>query len=71
VGITAQVLSARGLLHRTASKIILGAAVIDDILALLLLGFVTSLAEGRVDVLKLGLTSGLAVVFIALIARWG
>ncbi len=71
VGITAQVLSARGLLHRTASKIILGAAVIDDILALLLLGFVTSLAEGRVNTLELGLTSALAVVFIALIARWG
>ncbi len=71
VGITAQVLSSRGLLHRTASKIILGAAVIDDILALLLLGFVTSLAEGRVHILELGLTSGLAVVFIVLIARWG
>ena len=32
VGITAQVLAARGLLHCISSKIILAAAVIDDIL---------------------------------------
>ena len=71
VGITAQVLAGMGLLHRTASKIILGAAVVDDILALLLLGVITSFARGRVDLFELGLTSLLAVCFILLVARWG
>src|SRR5258708_1779772 len=37
VGITASVLSARGLLHEVASKIILTAAVIDDVLGLIVL----------------------------------
>jgi Kef-type K+ transport system membrane component KefB len=71
VGITAHVLAAKGLLHMTAGKIILGAAVVDDILALLLLGVITSFAQGRVDTLELGLTSVLAVCFILLVARWG
>ncbi len=57
VGITAQVLAARGLLQHTAARIILGAAVVDDILALLLLGFVSSIAEGTVDLLELAATS--------------
>jgi Kef-type K+ transport system membrane component KefB len=35
VGITAQVLSAKGLLHEVSSKVILAAAVIDDVLGLL------------------------------------
>jgi Na+:H+ antiporter len=71
VGITAQVLAARGLLHHTAAKIILGAAVVDDILALLLLGFVTSVAQGKVDYQELALTSGLALVFVVLVGWWG
>jgi Kef-type K+ transport system membrane component KefB len=71
VGITAQVLAGRGLLHRTAAKIILGAAVIDDILALLLLGFVSSLAQGKVNFIELAGTTLLALIFIVVIARWG
>jgi Na+:H+ antiporter len=71
VGITASVLAAKGLLQRTASRIILAAAVVDDILALLLLGAITSMAEGHVNVTELLLTSGMAVVFIALVAGWG
>lgn len=71
VGITAQVLSAKGLLHRTAAKIILGAAVIDDILALLLLGGVSSFAAGHADLVQLGFTSLGAIVFILLVGKWG
>jgi Kef-type K+ transport system membrane component KefB len=71
VGITAQVLSSKGLLNRTASKIILAAAVIDDVLALLVLGVISSLAEGKVNALELGLTTAFAVGFILLVARWG
>ena len=71
VGITAQVLASKGLLNRTASRIILGAAVVDDILALLLLGFVTSVAQGSLNWLELGLTALSAILFIAIVARWG
>jgi Kef-type K+ transport system membrane component KefB len=71
VGITAQVLAAKGLLHRTASRIILAAAIIDDILALLVLGVVASLAKDKFDLLQLGLTTLMAVTFVVLIARWG
>jgi Na+:H+ antiporter len=71
VGITARVLAARGLLNHTAAKIILGAAVMDDILSLLLLGFVTSIAQGKVNILELTATSVLGLAFIVLVARWG
>jgi Kef-type K+ transport system membrane component KefB len=71
-GITARVLQDMGALGRTESRVILGAAVIDDILAMLLLGVVTSLQqEGGVDLLGLGLVFAQAVGFIAIIALVG
>ena len=45
-GITARVLQELGALQREESRVILGAAVIDDILAMLLLGIVTALQSG-------------------------
>jgi Kef-type K+ transport system membrane component KefB len=45
-GITARVLQELGALQRTESRVILGAAVIDDILAMLLLGVVVALQAG-------------------------
>ena len=71
VGITAQVLASKGLLHRPAARIILGAAVIDDVLALLILGAASSFATGTVNLMQLGLTTAFAVVFVVLVARWG
>src|SRR5216684_4536365 len=53
VGITAQVLSTKGLLHERASKIILAAAVIDDVQGLLVLAVVSSLVRGKFDVPQL------------------
>ncbi len=47
VGITARVLSDLGRLHEPEGQIILGAAVIDDILGLLILGVVAELTEGK------------------------
>ena len=61
VGITARVLAAMGLLHLETSQIILAAAVIDDILGLLVLGVVSSLSKGELDVLDLSLTAGLSI----------
>ncbi len=68
-GITARVLQELGVLTRIESRVILGAAVIDDILAMLLLGVVTSL-QGDVGVNIGGLVLVLvqAVGFVAIIA---
>ncbi|HEY4294020.1 cation:proton antiporter [Luteibacter sp.] len=70
-GITARVLQELGVLQRREARIILGAAVIDDILAMLLLGIVSSLqGGGAVDVGKLLMTLLSAVGFVAVIG-WG
>src|ERR1700739_4685071 len=45
IRITAQVLAAKALLQEQASRIILGAAVIDDVLGLLILALVSSVAK--------------------------
>lgn len=71
VGITAQVLAARDVLSRTSSRIILGAAVIDDVLALLVLSSVSAVAHARVDLLELILTPLFAAIFIVVVVRWG
>lgn len=71
VGITAQVLTAKQLLRATASKIILAAAVIDDVLGLLVLAVVSSLTAGRVDIGQLSLTAILACGFTVIVAKWG
>ncbi len=71
-GITARVLSDLGVLGRKESRVILGAAVIDDILAMLLLGVVTALqGSGGVDYLRLGIVLVQAVGFVAVIAVVG
>ena len=71
-GITARVLSEMGVLGRIESRVILGAAVIDDILAMLLLGIVTALAGGgSVDLAQLGIVFAQALGFVVLIAVVG
>lgn len=71
VGITASVLAARGLLHEVASKIILAAAVIDDVLGLIVLAVVSSVARGRVNLWEVALTASLATAFTVAMAFWG
>lgn len=71
-GITARVLSELGVLGRIEARVILGAAVIDDILAMLLLGVVTSLqGNGGISFLGLLLTLAQAIGFVALVAIVG
>ena len=71
-GITARVLQELGALQRIESRVILGAAVIDDILAMLLLGVVTSLqAGGGVQVGALVLVLAQATGFVAIIGWVG
>ncbi len=71
VGITARVLGSKGLLHEKASRIILAAAVIDDVLGLIVLAAVSSVAKGSVNLLELSLTAALAVGFTVIVAMWG
>ncbi len=71
-GITARVLQELGALQRQESRVILGAAVIDDILAMLLLGAVTAMQSG--DNLQLGhiaLVLGEAIGFVIVVALVG
>lgn len=66
VGITAKVLHELGVLQALESRVILGAAVVDDILAMLLLGVVTAIQGGQsVDVMSLTLVLMETVAFIA------
>ena len=71
-GITARVLQELGVLDRLESRVIMGAAVIDDILAMLLLGMVTAMqGGGGVDLANLLLVLLQAVGFVVLIALAG
>ncbi len=71
VGITAKVLADLGLLNHRASKLILAAAIIDDVLGLIVLAVVSSLAKGAVNYVELGLTALLAIAFTMLVAQFG
>jgi len=71
VGITARVLSGMGLLDAPTARIILGAAVIDDILGLLVLAVVSSMAAGTVNYIEILTTAGLAIGFTVFVALVG
>ncbi len=71
VGITAQVLASKGLLNAVSSRIILAAAVIDDVLGLIVLAVVSSLTHGKLDIVQLSLTAVAAVAFTVIVAKWG
>jgi Kef-type K+ transport system membrane component KefB len=71
VGITAQVLAARGLLDTRAARVILAAAVVDDVLGLIVLALVSDMAHGAVEYLDVALTGGLAIGFTLFVAMFG
>ncbi len=71
VGITARVLSTMGVLNAVTSRIILGAAVIDDILGLMILAVASSMAAGPVNYLSIITTGILAIVFTAFVVLVG
>jgi Kef-type K+ transport system membrane component KefB len=65
VGITARVLRDLGRLQDAAAKVVLGAAVVDDILGLIILAVVTGVAQtGSVSLATVGLLSGRAFAFL-------
>jgi Na+:H+ antiporter len=71
VGITARVLASLQLLNTPVARIILGAAVIDDILGLLVLSFVSSSSASAINYWELGITALLAIGFTAFVALIG
>jgi Kef-type K+ transport system membrane component KefB len=71
VGITSRVLGSMGLLDVSTSRIILGAAVIDDILGLIILSLVSSGSQGSVSYAGLAKTAGAAVLFTVFVALVG
>lgn len=68
VGITARTLEALGRLDALSARIILGAAVIDDVLGLLVLAAVSNAATGKFALAEIALTALLALSFIAFMA---
>lgn len=71
-GITARVLQELNVLQRIESRVILGAAVIDDVLAMLLLGVVVALQAGDgVHPLQIAIVLGQSIAFIVIIALAG
>lgn len=71
VGITIRVLQELGFTHRISSKIILGAAVLDDVLGLIILVLVKSIALGKGDPVELAILALEAVAFVGGIAFLG
>jgi Kef-type K+ transport system membrane component KefB len=72
VGITSAVLIELGVLGSRRARTILGAAVVDDILAMVLLAVAVGLAaEGGVDATSIAVVIVLAVTFVAFFALGG
>ncbi len=71
VGITARVLSGRGLLETRAARVILAAAVIDDVLGLIVLALVSGSTSGGARYLDIAITAALALGFTAFVAKFG
>ena len=71
VGVTARVLSDLGQVRRPESRVILGAAIVDDVLGLLVLAVVTESASDHFSPGELAQVGGLAIVFVGLAAGLG
>jgi Kef-type K+ transport system membrane component KefB len=72
VGITARVLTDMRIMSSIEAKLIIGAAVIDDIIGLVLLGIVATLAAGAaVSLLDIGVAFGVAIGFLVLAVAGG
>lgn len=72
VGITSRVFSDLGRLQEPAARVVLGAAVIDDILGLVILAVVTGLVQtGAFSPITVGLILAKALVFLVLAVALG
>ena len=71
VGITSNVLRDLGALRSQPGRIIVGAAVIDDVLAMLILAFAGGVAAGAVSFERIAVLVVLAVLFIGIVVIGG
>jgi Kef-type K+ transport system membrane component KefB len=71
VGITSNVLRDLGALDSRGGRIILGAAIIDDVLAIMILSVATGVAAGGVDVSSVVSLVVVAALFIAVVVIGG
>ena len=71
VGVTARVLSDLGRVEEPESRVILGAAVVDDILGLLVLAVVSGVVGGSLSVGSVVALTGLAFGFVGLVGGVG
>lgn len=71
VGITARVLEDMGMIHTVEAKIILGAAVIDDILGMIVLTLVSGTSTGNLSAFDLAVVIGESLCFIAIVVILG
>jgi len=71
VGISVKVLADMGLIKHKVAYIVLGAAVLDDILALIVLALVRGLARGKFDSLEFLLLVVESMIFVGFLTIWG
>jgi len=71
VGISVKVLQDLGLIRHKVAYIILGAAVLDDILALIVLALVKGLAKGEFHVVEFILLVMESLAFVGFLTLWG
>lgn len=71
VGISVRVLQALGLIKNKVAYIVLGAAVLDDILALIVLAVVKGLAKGEFQTIEFVLLVFESLVFVGFLTMWG
>lgn len=72
VGVTARVFRDLGILHTREAKVVLGAAVIDDVLGLIILAVVVGVAStGQINVLEIGRISLLSGLFVSSVLLFG
>ncbi len=71
VGITARVLGDLGVLSSQVARVILGAAVIDDVLGMIVLAVVSSLSAGRINSVLLAVVTVEALGFTLLVVFFG
>ncbi len=71
VGISVKVLQDMGLIKHRVACIVLGAAVLDDILALIVLAVVKGLARGKFQLLEFTLLVAESIAFVGFLTMWG
>ncbi len=71
VGITSKVLSDIHALHTVSGRIVLGAAVVDDVLGLVILAVASGVADGSVSLGRIVTLLALSVAFIAIVVIGG